>query len=108
MDTSRISEVKAPPHDGTPRSHLLREAFGFFGPFRGVLRIFTGLLVELLLQQSLYFAPVAPAVLEVLGIWLGKEYNHFEFRQRPALLGGLAHPAHAFWGCGLLVLVPSR
>ena len=24
MDTSRLNEVKAPPHDGTPRSHFRR------------------------------------------------------------------------------------
>ena len=24
MDTSRVDGVKAPPHDGTPRSHLAR------------------------------------------------------------------------------------
>ena len=107
MDTSRIEEVKPPQHDGTPRSHLLREALGLLRSFRGIFGIFTSLLVELLLQQSLYFPPIAPAVLEVLGVRLRQKHDDLELRQRPALFRGLPDPAHAFWGCGLLVLVPS-
>ena len=80
MDTSRIEEVKTPQHDGTPRAHLLRKPFGFFGPLGGVLRVFTRFLMELFFQQPLDLPAIRPAVLEVLGIWLRQKHNHFQFR----------------------------